>query len=334
MKAEVVVSAPGRVVLMGDHTDTSGGLVCAMAIDLGTTVSGVRGGDRIRITSDLEEGEADLPLKVDDPAATLPAWARYVAGIVSAVRPNQGLVGHISSNLPLGAGLASSAALQVSLALALGFNGDRDRLARLVMDAEHESAGVPCGIMDPLVCAGGEENAALRVDCTTGELRPVPLPQNSAIVLVDSGRPRKLASSHYGRRRAEVDAAQAALGSLRALTADQLSGLDDPVLRRRARHVTTENARVDALVDALSADDLVRAGSLMLESHRSLAEDMEVSTPELDALVARLMALPGVHGARLTGAGFGGYVVALTDRGTLVPGGHVVRAVAGPLVAG
>jgi galactokinase len=211
-------------------------------------------------------------------------------------------VGAVSTTLPIGAGLSSSAALEVAVALALGFDGVEVDLALACQRAEHLASGVPCGVMDQLASAAGVAGHALLIDCGSLKTRPVPVPADVEIVVVHSGERRALAGSAYARRRAELEAG-------------------DP---RRRRHVATENERVLAFAAALDRGDLTGAGRLMVESHASLRDDFEVSTAALDALVARLCALPGVHGARLTGAGFGGCVVALADPGALHEGWRVV----------
>jgi galactokinase len=317
----VTAVAPGRVNLIGEYTDIADGLVLPLAIDLGTTVTGTRGGDRVVLTSADEPHPAVVHLDVADPAAATPAWARYVAGVVAELRPTEGFVGHITTTLPVGAGLSSSAALEVSVALALGFEGSTLALAQLAQRAEHRASGVPCGIMDQLASAGGVDGHALLIDCHDLSIEPVPMPDHVEVRVIHSGQARQLADSAYAERRAAVDAAQAQLGPLRALDDPAIAdALPDDVLRRRARHVIGENQRVRRFAEALAAGDLVAVGRAMAESHASLRDDFEVSTDVLDALVARLQATPGVHGARLTGAGFGGCVVALTEPGVLDEG--------------
>ena len=311
--------APGRVNLMGDHTDHTGGLVLPMAIDLGTTVEGRRRGHEVRLRSTLEADPAVVPLDVADPAAVAPPWARYVAGVVSELRPALGFDGTVTTTLPVGAGLSSSAALEVAVALALGHDSSPFELARLGQRAEQRASGVPCGIMDQLASAAGVEGSALRIDCTSLEVTPVPLPDDVEVVVVDSGQRRRLADGAYAERAAACQAAQTEVGPLAAASLDDLAALADPVVRRRARHVVTENARVDALADALRDDDRVVLGEVMAASHASLRDDFEVSTPILDDLVAQLAGHPGVFGARLTGAGFGGCAVALVEPGAVLP---------------
>jgi galactokinase len=315
--------APGRVNLIGDHTDYTGGFVLPMAIDLETVVAGERIGDRVVLHSGDEPEPADVALDVDDPAATEPSWARYVAGVVATVRPDRGLVGDVSTTIPIGAGLSSSAALEVAAALALGFEGSKIELAQRCREAEELASGVPCGIMDQLASAAGEAGHALRIDCTTLEWVAVPIREGLDIVVVHSGVSRRLAGSAYAERRAECRAAEAEIGPLREANLADAEALVDPVLRRRARHVVTENQRVLEFTDALAGARLDALGPLMAASHASLRDDFEVSTPELDDLVAKLTATPGVIGARLTGAGFGGCVVALAEPGNDLPGWHV-----------
>jgi galactokinase len=222
----------------------------------------------------------------------------------------------VATTLPVGAGLSSSAALEVAVALALGFEGRDLDLAALCQRAEQRASGVPCGVMDQLASVAGVDGHALRIDCTTLEVEPVPLPEEIDVVVVDSGEPRALATSQYAERAAACQAAQSEIGALRSADLTDVGTIHDPVVRRRARHVVTENPRVDAFAAALRAGDRLALGELMAASHASLRDDFEVSTPALDDLVARLASLDGVIGARLTGAGFGGCVVALVDAGT------------------
>jgi galactokinase len=324
--------APGRVNLIGDHTDTTGGLVLPMAIHLGTRVAVERRGIDVRLRSTTEDEPAAIPIEVADPGSVSPAWGRYVAGVVAELRPTVGAVGTVHTTLPVGAGLSSSAALEVSVALALGFTGSHVELALACQRAEHAASGVPSGIMDQLTSAAGVAGSALLIDCTTLERTPVPLPPDVEVVVVHSGEARELVGSAYGERRRQCEAAEAEIGPLRTATLDAVAAIGDPVVQRRARHVVTENARVREAAAALAAGDAETAGRAMAASHASLRDDFEVSTPALDRLVAELSAAPGVFGARLTGAGFGGCAVALTRPGA-VRRGWVVRAVGGASVA-
>lgn len=314
------VFAPGRVNLIGDHTDYTGGFVLPMAIDLGTTIRGDRGGDHVVLRSDACDGVADVPIAVSYPASAMPEWTRYVAGVVAELQPREGFVGEITSTLPLGAGLSSSASLEVAVALAVGDERDPLRLALLCQRAEHRGAGVPCGIMDQLAVTAAIENHALLIDCSSLEWRPVRIPDDVAIYAVHCGDERRLMESAYADRRADCAAAESVIGPLRDADIDRIERLADERLRRRARHVVSENGRVHSFATAIERGDYVRAGALMIESHRSLRDDFEVSTTGLDQLVERLRATPGVFGARMTGAGFGGCAVVLAVPGTEIDG--------------
>ncbi|HWC39915.1 MAG TPA: galactokinase [Acidimicrobiales bacterium] len=335
--------APGRVNLIGDHTDYTGGLALPMAIDLGTDVVLERDEElgRVELTSVERDGRAVVDLaepltdRLADDVDETPRWARYVGGVIAMTAPTTGGVGTVSSSLPIGAGLASSAALEVAVALAVGFQGTAVELARACQQAEQLAAGVPCGVMDQLTSVCGRQGHALLLDCASLAVTPVALPEDVEVVALHSGRARGLAGSAYATRRGECEAAAAVIGPLRAATPADAESIRDPVLRRRARHVVTENARVREVARAMVAGDLGSAGAAMTASHRSLADDFEVSTPALDALVDELMSTPGVYGARMTGAGFGGCVVALAEPGAVVPAGRrgwVLRASAGASV--
>lgn len=308
--------APGRVNLIGDHTDYTGGWCLPMALPWGTTVTGTRGGGQIRMHSALDGTTTDLARNGGEPA-TVDGWARYVAAVAREVDPPVGFTGRITTTLPIGAGLSSSAALEVACALALGFDGPPHDLAELARRAEHAAVGVPCGIMDQLTSVCGRDGHALLIDCTTDEVLPVRVPPGADICIVDPGQSRTLAGSAYADRRAACAAAEDRIGPLRHATLDAVGSLTDEVLRRRARHVVTENRRVLDAAKALHRGDWAAVGSAMTASHASLRDDFEVSTPLLDQTVAGLIATDGVYGARLTGAGFGGCVVAVCEPGAL-----------------
>lgn len=317
------VFAPGRVNLMGDHTDYTGGLVVPMAVDLGTTLEGERGGDAVCLFSDISAADAEVSLAIDDPRDVLPEWARYVAGVVSVIRPVAGFTGKALTTLPVGAGLSSSAALEVGVALALGFEGSKLELALACQEAEQRATGVPCGVMDQLASVAGVEGHALLIDCTTLDVEPVPMPPDVEVVVMHSGQSRALVDSEYAERRASCEAAEGLIGPLRNATLEDAAHIYDLRTRARARHVISENARVKRFAAALRAGRMDECGDLMVESHLSLANDFEVSTDKLDLLMEALGATPGVFGARLTGAGFGGCVVALTEPGAVDDGWHV-----------
>ncbi len=319
--------APGRVNLIGDHTDYTGGLVLPMAIDRYTEIRGVVTGNRVQLISTDESEPVDLPLRIDRPSDATPAWAKYVAGVIAETEPHIGLHGSIETTIPIGAGLSSSAALEVAVALALGFVGSPLELAQLCQRAENRATGLPSGIMDQLAIAAGVADHALLIDCTKLTVTPVALPANVEIVVQFIAH-RRLVGSPYADRVAECSAAERLIGPLREATAIQARSIKDPVIRARALHVIGENERVLQFVAAIAARSIGDAGELMNASHNSLRDLYETSTPAMDAAVATLTHTPGVYGARMTGGGFGGCVVALAQPGA-VSDGWVVRAVDG-----
>ena len=328
----IVARAPGRVNLIGDHTDYTGGLVMPMAIDRWTEVRGERGGDRVVLRSIDAAEPAVIPLDIDDPRKVEPEWARYVAGVLAELRPPAGFHGEVSTTIPLGAGLSSSAALEVAVALALGADGSALDIARLCQAAEQKASGVPCGIMDQLASAAGVDGAALLIDCHELTVSPISMPADLDVIVVDTGEPRALASSAYEDRVRACEAAERIIGPLREAAIEQVSEIADPRVRARARHVISENERVGWFAEAIDARAFVDAGHMMDASHTSLRDDYEVSTPSLDRCASELRSRPGVYGARLTGAGFGGCVVALADAGAVRDIGWIVRPVGGATV--
>ncbi len=312
----LVAHAPGRVNLIGDHTDYAGGLALPMAIDLGTTIIGHRGGDQLRLHSEQFRTAMMEALPIMDTQIE-PIWARYVAAVATDMRLSLGFDGTITSTLPLGAGLSSSASLEIAVALALGFDGTPMELALLAQRSEFAAVGVPCGLLDQFACAFGRDGHALLIDFTASSIEPVLMPENLEIIVVHSGVERTLAGSAYRERRAACETAASIIGELPTCAIGDVDAISDPVVRRRARHVITECERVREGAHALRSDDGAGFGSLMIESHASLRNDFEVSTPEVDDLVARLISIPGVHGARMTGAGFGGCVVAACKPGAI-----------------
>jgi len=320
------VRAPGRVNLIGDHTDYTGGMVLPMTIDRWTEIRGIPA-VTVSLKSDDEPQLAELPLEIDDPHSVEPHWARYVAGVVAEMQPPVGITGTVVTDIPIGAGLSSSAALELAVALALGFDGDPLSLAQLCRRAEIRASGVPCGIMDQLIVAAGRAGHALLIDCGNVTLEPVRIPDDVEIV-VQFVAHRALASSAYARRVAECSTAEAEIGPLRTATLPDTLSITDETIRSRAQHVINENQRVREFADAVNGGELREAGLLMIASHASLRDLYLTSTPVMDAAVEQLTALPGVYGARMTGGGFGGCVVALTRPGALADG-WVVRAVDG-----
>ncbi|MDP1793694.1 MAG: galactokinase family protein [Acidimicrobiales bacterium] len=309
----MIVTSPGRVNIIGDHTDYVGGLAMPCAIDLAVTASFEPASD-IDLTSDAtaEHAAFSLPLP-DDAGAT--TWTRLVHAVASRVPDVRGAQGRLTTTLPIGAGLSSSAACTIALALTLGFDGDRRALVLLAQAAEQAATGVPCGVLDQLAIVYGEAGHACVVDAAAVTASPISFPEDARLLVVPSGHHRTLSDTPYAQRRTEAERAMAEVGGLEQATVADALSVADPVLRRRARHVVTENARVTACAEAFAAGDLRRAGALMLESHTSLNKDAEVSTKDLNQLVDALSTRKGVFGARLTGAGFGGSVIALVEPG-------------------
>jgi galactokinase len=340
-RAEVVVRAPGRVNLIGDHTDYCDGLVLPVAIESAIHVAAAAAphGDRLRVYSESMDREVDVPRdgRLDDIAARSWIWARYLLGVVDGllsrgVPPVPGCC-WIGGDLTPGVGLASSAALDVGFALALLVTSGATlaplELALLAQEAEHRFAGSPCGIMDPLCCVSARPETALRIDCRSLEIEHIPVQWPAArFLIIDSGVRHAIAGGEYACRRGECAAAleelsriRPAVRSLRDATPADIAILGERAgggartLARRARHVVTENDRVEQAVRALRRGEAGRFGALMDESHRSLRDDFEVSCPEVDRIVEGVTSLPGVLGARITGGGFGGCVLALVEDG-------------------
>jgi galactokinase len=306
--------APGRVNLIGEFTDLSGGLVLPAALDLGIRLEGVPA-DTIRLNSSQRAGVAFCAPDGTRQGKLLRGWARYVAAVAAELdllgRPRVGLQGEITSTLPIGTGLSSSAALEVAVALALcavaEFPLEPLGLARAAQRAEHRAVGVPSGIMDQAVAMLGRAGHLLLLDTGSLEYEHVSLPPQLVLLIVYSGVSRRLEHSGYGERRDELTEALAALrrgeAALRAKPA------------RRLRHVTTENERVGETVRLLrepTEANLDRLGEVFREAHESLRRDFEATTAELDLLV-ELAYEAGARAARMTGGGFGGSIVALAD---------------------
>ena len=320
-----VVFAPGRVNLIGEHVDYNDGLVLPMPISAGTAVAwSAQGGGQVdAIALDLD-GAGDA-FTVGEAAPHQPAdWRSYLRGMAGemAVRglAARGAKLAIAGSIPRGSGLSSSASLCIALGRAFqaaaGVRPAAPReLALAAQAAEHNWAGVHCGIMDQMAVAAGEAGSALLLDCRDLTTEVVPLPADWAVLIVQSGVRRGLVDGHYNQRRRDCEAAVAALGvrSLREASADLVEVADlDPVVRRRARHVVSEIARTRAAVEAIRTGDLPALGQLFAASHASMRDDFEITVPPVDALVAVLTAAIGeAGGARMTGGGFGGAVVAV-----------------------
>jgi galactokinase len=336
--------APGRVNLIGEHTDYHDGFVLPMAIDRHVAVAFAPRQDRVLRASTAEYGQTrELSLDtLERRTATAPdkrsargGWFGYVAGVAWAMlgagHALRGADLAIASEVPAGAGLSSSAALEIAVARALAaiseLEWDPRGTARLAQRAEHEFAGVGSGIMDQLSAASAREGCALLIDCRSLETRDVPIPDTARILVFDSGVRQELAASACNARRAAGERVVAALRTrhawVRALRdvddalLAEVAGSLDPVDVRRAAHVIAENRRPAALADAFASNNLERAGRLMMHSHASLRDLYEVSSPELDTLVDLAIVQPGCTGARLTGTGFGGCAIALAEAGSV-----------------
>ena len=325
----VIAAAPGRVNLIGEHTDYNEGFVLPAAIDRAIVVAArARADSRLNLYSVNFAQSASHTL-----GAALPSrprqWVKYVAGVAAMLqRAGETLTGAdmcINGNIPRGAGLSSSAALEMAVASALEHLNHLSRpdtdIIRFCQQAEHEFVGVQCGIMDQFISRLGRSGHALLIDCRSLAHEHVPVPEGVRLVILDTGTKRTLASSAYNRRREEcaesVRQLSAVLPGIAALRDVSAAAFADhaeilpPDIRRRARHVVTENERVLQAVEALRRGDLAVLGKLMYDSHLSLERDYEVSCMELDTMVDICAECDGVYGARMTGAGFGGCAICI-----------------------
>jgi galactokinase len=334
---ELLVRAPGRVNILGEHVDYNDGLVLPAAIDRAVLIAASRSqDDRVSlVASDLEEQASfrlsDLSQKTDLMGQPLPGWARYPAGVAWALGEaglgTSGIQAIYTSDIPIGAGLSSSAAVEVGFATLWqaigGWQADRLRLAQISQRAENAYVGVSCGLMDQFASACGLEGHALCFDTRSLEWQPAPLPEGIALVIADSGVRRSLTHSGYNDRRAACEQAveilRQYLPDIRALRDVQptefaaLSAYLPEIPRKRAEHVVKEIQRVQSALNAMRRKDKQALGAIMYAGHSSLRNLYEVSTPELDQLVELSRGLPGCIGARLTGAGFGGCTINLVE---------------------
>ena len=326
---EVVVRAPGRVNLIGEHTDYNDGYVLPIAIDRCVVVAASARPDRVVRLRAVDFDSQTLFSLDDITHSERQRWSNYQRGVAAVLQGEgfalTGMDAAFAGNVPIGAGLSSSAAVEVATALTwqtlAGFDLSRTKLALLCQRAENEFVGVNCGIMDQFISALGQKNAALFIDCRTLEHKSVPLPADVVVVVMDTTRRRGLADSAYNVRRAECEEGVRLLRAhlpdihaLRDVSPAQFERYADELplnVRKRCRHVIGENRRVLDSVAALERGDVDSFGRLMDASHRSLRDDYEVSCAELNAIVEAAWRAPGVIGARMTGAGFGGCAVAL-----------------------
>jgi len=333
----VTASAPGRVNLIGEHTDYNDGFVLPAALPLRTTVElAPRADTTVRVWSaEFPEQpphafSLDRMTRADD-------WTDYVRGMswtLAGEGWSNGFDARVSSQVPVGSGLSSSAALLVAVGraarAAFALPIDDLQLAQLARKAETEFVGAPVGIMDQMACSLGDESSALFIDTRTLVYERIPLPRGAALLVIDSAVRHSHVSGEYRTRRDECAKAATALGvrSLRDVGEADLRAIDalpEP-LNRRARHVVTENARVLATVAALGTGDLAEVGRLFFASHASMRDDFEVSTPAVDALVEAARSVHSVYGARLTGGGFGGSIVAFTEPSSAIAAGEAIIA--------
>ena len=327
----LIVRAPGRVNLIGEHTDYNDGFVMPAALEFETRAALAPRADRkLRVHS--VRGDLDAEFDLDDPAPQpRQDWTDYVFGVaVMLERAGKRLSGAnvlLSTSVPVGSGLSSSAALEVSFGYGLltiaGLPVDPVELAKICQRAENEYVGMRCGIMDQFISCNGEHDHALMIDCRSLEKRSVPIDPRVRIVVANSMVHHALASGEYNKRRQSCEEGVRrlipAVGPIKALrdvspaVLEANRGLLDEETYRRCRHVVTENERVVEAADALEQGDLARFGALMNDSHVSMRDDYAITCPEVDTLVAIAQAQPGVLGARMTGGGFGGCVVSLVE---------------------
>ena len=316
------VVAPGRVNLIGEHTDYTGGLVFPMAIDRWTTID-YNGADAgIVLDSADADGTVSIALGQTFNAAMTPLWGRYVGAVASLMNSPRSISGRINTTIPVGAGLSSSAALEIAVALALGCELPSSELAQLTQRAEHVATGVPTGIMDQLCIASARDGHGTMIDCRTLEVQHVPIPTDVKIVVRFIAH-RTLVGSAYADRVAQCAAAESIIGPLRDASLADVAAITDATIASRARHVISENTRVVSFASALAGGDYSTAGDIMSDCHRSLAEDFATSNDQMNAAVQDMRAIPGVFGARMTGGGFGGCIVALCEPDAVIDGWHV-----------
>lgn len=324
----LVVRAPGRVNLIGEHTDYNEGFTMPMALPFDTVLAISDAGDAGDVAgtgpvSIVSEGFGEVTIHPGAAPRDVAPWARHLAGVVAIVGAegiaSGGWRAGIATDIPTGASLSSSAALEVAAITALAARAGRALapidVARLGQRVENEIVGLPSGIMDQFISAGAVAGHASLMDCRALTLTPQPMPRDAVVAIMDTGTRRVLAEAAYAQRRASCERAVAELGvaALRDASLDQVATLADDETRRRAHHIVTENARTLDAAAAMQRGDLAELGRLMTASHVSLRDDYEVSGPGLDRIVDVALGAPGCLGARMTGGGFAGCAVALVE---------------------
>ena len=321
------IQAPGRVNLIGEHTDYNDGFVLPCAIDYQTVIACARRDDRqVRVVAVDYDNQQDS-FSLDAPIEPLsePMWANYVRGVVKHLQQRDASFGGvdmvISGNVPQGAGLSSSASLEVAVGTVVQqlyqLKLDGAAIAVNGQEAENQFVGCNCGIMDQLISALGQQDHAMLLDCRTLGTRAVSMPEDVAVVIINSNFRRNLVGSEYNTRREQCETGARFFNkkALRDVTLEEFAAAEqqlDPLVAKRVRHVITENARTLEAADALSSGDLQRMGELMAASHASMRDDFEITVPPIDQLVEIVKAEIGPRGGvRMTGGGFGGCIVAL-----------------------
>ena len=324
---DFVVRSPGRVNLIGEHTDYNDGFVFPMALEQATWLACSARDDHHIVIHSINYQERKKIDMQNLQRSDETTWDEYIKGVVNVLQQQQqkplfGFNAMLISDVPMGAGLSSSASFELGIACALCAANDiawnKVAMATLCQQAENQWVGVNCGIMDQLICSIGEKGCAVMIDCRDLSYQSAPLPKNTKVVILDTSTRRGLVESAYNERREQCETAAKVLGipALRDISLDTLlekQQLLDEVVFRRARHVVSENERVQQALRAMHQQDTVALGELLKASHHSLAQDYEVTNNALNAIVDCANAIDGCYGARMTGAGFGGCAVALVD---------------------
>jgi galactokinase len=304
----IKAKSPGRVNLIGEHTDYSGGLAFGIGVNLFTEVTYREFDRELLIIAKSLNSSGSLH-------DTNKTWTNFVRKAASLTGKNLKGILEISGNLPVSSGLSSSAALSVSLLLAFGYNeDDKTLLAKTARDLEILARKTPCGILDQMLICHAQKERGCFLNCETLEVTHYEIPEELGILLVDSGIKRDLNNTAYELRQSEIKLAEREIGPLRDAHISDLKEITDPLIKKRARHVISENNRVKTFVNELVDRDFKSLGQILLESHYSLSGDYEVSTDKIDNLVKYLNSQPPILGARIMGAGFGGFVVALYNK--------------------